>query len=118
MVWYGRKKHTLQDKMKVFIGSIADGGYIHVGKDYGTAGIWGNQYILCDSKEEVDIYYDFFNSKLFRFIVKINSFNRFFNYAISEYIPKIDIIKLKKLNYDFYNYFNISKYKNYIEANI
>jgi len=115
-VWYGNRKHPLQDDIKVFISAIADGGVIHVGKDYGKAGIWQNSYITCDTTEEADIYYEFFNSQLFRFIVKINSFNRFFNYALNCYIPKIDIGRLKSVGYDFYKYFGIEEHRDYIEG--
>lgn len=119
--WYGREKHPLQDKYKVFISAISDGGHIYIGKDYGTAGIWQNLVLICRNKNECDKYYDYFNSTFFRFIAKITNFNRFFNYTLvfSKLIPDISIDSNHLTDDQIFNYFKLSKEEiNYIKSQI
>jgi len=116
-IWYGKIKHPLQDNYKVFISAISDGGYIHIGKDYGNAGIWQNIVLLCNNKNECDNYFNYFNSSLFRFISKICNFNRFYNYTLIDMIPNITISITN--NYDIYKYFNLTQEEiDYIESQV
>jgi len=116
--WYGLKKHPLQDNYKIFFSTTGDGGSLYLGKDYGTSGIFGNLVILCSNKTEVDNYYSFFNSKLFRFIVKAVNFNRFYNYALNELIPDPKI-SMNWTEQNLYEYFNLTQEEiDYIESQI